>query len=346
MELPSGALADMLGRRTTLAISFLIGALSFLLFPFGTEYWHYIVLSALIGLSDSFRSGSEEALIYDTYIEKGSHDFEKVYSKGNLLYQVGLILATLCGGLLYQENEVLPFVMYGLSLIIGCLITLFYIEPNIDSEKFTINNYRKQIKLGIQEVFKDKLTTYTSLFYIIIGGITWSNALYFGSYYMVGLGFGDAERGFIQGGSRLINALLFAIILQKVKLGDKFKIIIFPILMMIAFLPGDFVNGWYGVPLFAIGLLTTTGRWIILSPITNKMFTSKVRATAISVLSLLIGFVYIFTVGISGPIIEHFGIGSMYTILGILSIFIAFPLGIKLLKVRQESKASRSSIAP
>lgn len=340
MELPSGALADMLGRRTILAISFLIAALSFLLFPFGSEYWHYIVLAALIGMSDSFRSGAEEAIVYDTYIEKESHDFEKVYAKGNMLYQVGLIVAILCGGLLYEQNQALPFVLYGLSLIIGFFITLFYIEPNIDSEKFTISNYKRQIKQGIKEVFKDKLTAYTSLFYIVIGGITWSNALFLGSYYMVGLGFDDAQRGFIQGGARLFNALLFTIVLKKIKLGDKFKIIIFPILMIFAFLPGDLVTGWFGVPLFTVGLLTTTGRWIFLSPITNKMYNSKVRATAISVLSLLIGFIYIFIVGISGPIIQRFGIGSMYTVLGLLSLIIAFPLGIKLLKVREESKAS------
>ncbi len=199
---------------------------------------------------------------------------------------------------------------------------------------FQRNNTEKR-SFSWQFVFQTR-----SLFYIIIGGITWSNALFLGSYYIVGLGFDDAQRGFIQGGARFLNALLFTLIIRKIKLGDRFKIIIFPILMIIAFLPGDLVNGWYGVPLFTIGLLTTTGRWIVLAPISNKMFNSKVRATAISVLSLFIGFIYIFIVGISGLIIEHFGIGSMYTILGIMSLFIALPLGLKLLKVQKEFKVN------
>jgi MFS family permease len=33
-ELPSGALADLLGRRTTILISFIIGGLSYILIPF------------------------------------------------------------------------------------------------------------------------------------------------------------------------------------------------------------------------------------------------------------------------------------------------------------------------
>lgn len=334
MELPSGALADLIGRRTTILFSFLLGAISYLLIPFGTSYLYFIIINIILGVSDSFRSGAEEAMVYDTYKEVDSHEFEKVNSKGNLVYQTGLIIGTITGGLLYNVNVYIPFVFYGMSLLVGFVLTYFYIEPLIDSEKFSMKNYVNQIKIGTKEVFKDKLTTYTSLFYIAVGGITWTNALYFGSFFMVGLGFDNAERGFIQGGTRLINALLFTFILKKMKLGERFKIVIFPIVMTLAFLPGIFLEGWVGVPFFALALLTTTGRWIFLTPITNKMFSSKVRATAISVMSLLIGFVYLFLVGISGFVIERYEIGGMYTVLGVMTIIFVVPLAYLLLKVK------------
>ncbi|HRN71352.1 MAG TPA: MFS transporter, partial [Candidatus Woesebacteria bacterium] len=334
MELPSGALADLIGRRTTILFSFLLGAISYLLIPFGTSYLYFIIINIILGVSDSFRSGAEEAMVYDTYKEVDSHEFEKVNSKGNLVYQTGLIIGTITGGLLYNVNVYIPFVFYGMSLLVGFVLTYFYIEPLIDSEKFSMKNYVNQIKIGTKEVFKDKLTTYTSLFYIAVGGITWTNALYFGSFFMVGLGFDNAERGFIQGGTRLINALLFTFILKKMKLGERFKIVIFPIVMTLAFLPGIFLEGWVGVPFFALALLTTTGRWIFLTPITNKMFSSIVRATAISVMSLLIGFVYLFLVGISGFVIERYEIGGMYTVLGVMTIIFVVPLAYLLLKVK------------
>lgn len=337
-ELPSGALADLLGRRTTILISFVLGGLSYILIPFGDTFLYFIILGVLLGISDSFRSGAEEAIIYDTFKEKDSRDFEKVFSKGNIIYQVGLITATILGGLLYVVNIYLPFIFYGISLLVGAIISYFYIEPHIDSEKFSVKNYVKQIERGFKEVFKDKLTTYTTLFYVAVGGITWTNALYFGSFFVVGLGFNDAERGFIQGGSRLINVFLFAFLLKKAKFSDRFKVIIFPIVMVIAFLPGTFLTGWYGVPFFALALLTTTGRWIFLAPITNKMFESKVRATAISVMSLLIGFVYLFLVGISGFVIERYEIGGMYSVLGIMTLIFVVPLSYLLLKVERHDK--------
>ncbi|HRO65745.1 MAG TPA: MFS transporter [Candidatus Dojkabacteria bacterium] len=341
MELPSGALADLIGRRSTLIISFLLGAISYILISFGTSYLYFVIINVIVGISDSFRSGAEEAIIYDTFKEKDSHEFEKINSKGNLVYQTGLIVGTISGGLLYSVNVYIPFILYGMSLLVGFLLTFFYIEPKIDSEKFTLNNYIKQIKTGTKEVFKDKLTTYTSLFYIAVGGITWTNALYFGSFFMVGLGFDDAQRGFIQGGTRLINALLFTYILKKIKLSERFKIVIFPIIMTLAFLPGIFLEGWVGVPFFALALLTTTGRWILLTPITNKMFSSKVRATAISVMSLLIGFVYLFLVGISGFVVERYEIGGMYTVLGVMTIIFVVPLAYLLLKVRTSTNETQ-----
>ncbi len=335
MELPSGALADILGRKIVIVLSFLLGAITYMLLPFANIYEHFILLAVLGGMADSLRSGSEEAIVYDTYKERESHDFEKVFAKGNVIYQAGLIIGSLFGGWLYQLNFALPFVLYGLSLLMGMVASIFYVEPELDSEKFTVRNYIRQIKQGIKEVFKDKLTSFTSLYYIAVAGITWTNALYFGSFFVVGLGFGDMERGFIQGGARLMNALIFTLILSKVRLNEKFKILLFPVMMMIAFLPGVYLEGWLGVPFFILAMFSTTARWIFLTPITNKTFTSKVRATAISVLSLLIGFVYIFVVGISGPIIERVGINGMYTVLGVLSLMIVFPLAIKLLKVKE-----------
>lgn len=86
---------------------------------------------------------------------------------------------------------------------------------------------------------------------------------------------------------------------------------------------------------FELAMLAGTARWIFLTPITNKAFNSKVGATAISVLSLLIGFVYLAIVGISGPIIENYSIGTMYTILGMLTLVFVVPVASKLLKLIQ-----------
>ncbi len=125
LELPSGALADLIGRKNTIAIGFAAGALSFFLFPFATNFWHFLPLAFMVGLSDSFKSGAEEALLYDSYKEADEvFKYDKAYADGNIIYQVGLIVATAIGGLLYSFNIYLPYVLYGVALLIGTFVVL------------------------------------------------------------------------------------------------------------------------------------------------------------------------------------------------------------------------------
>ena len=337
LELPSGALADLIGRKNTNLIGWIIGALSYLLFPLANSFWQFLVLALMVGLNDSFRSGSEEALLYDTYKQVNKESkFEKVYGNGNLIYQLGLIIATASGGFLYQQWTFLPYVLYGLSLAIGAILILFYQEPKIDSETFTLKNYMLQIKNGSKEAFKNQYATYLSLFYIVVSGIAWSSTFYFNGYMLVEFGFSDNLRGILLASMRLLNVILIYTVLKNDKIFSwKRRIIFFPLIMLLAYLPGFMLNGFWGLPFVQAAMIATTAKWILLTPLTNKAFSSKYRATAISFLSLMIGFVYVALTSVSAPIISQFGIRTMYSLLGVISLFTILPLGLKLIQIKR-----------
>jgi MFS family permease len=339
LELPSGALADLIGRRNTTLVGFLVGALAYLFFPLAQGFSHFVVLAFMMGLSDSFRSGAEEALLYDSYKEaEDEAGFTKAYAKGNIIYQVGLITSTALGGFLFSINNSLPYLLYGTSLLLGTVVIAFYIEPTLDSEKFTLQNYIKQMVDGGKEAFKTSYSKYLSLFYIFVGGIAWSSTLYFNAYMMVDLGFSDSMRGYLTAAMRLVNVVVIAKILQNSKLFNKTRtFLFFPILMLMGYLPGVFLQGYWGLPFVQMAMVVTTARWIVLSPLTNAIFSSKYRATAISFLSLLIGFVYIGMTSISGFVIANFGVKTMYTVLGLVSLVTVVPLTYKLLQVSVET---------
>lgn len=344
LELPSGALADLIGRKNTTLIGTVIGAASFLLFPFATSFWHFFVLALMVGVNDSFRSGSEEALLFDTYKQADKEkDFDKMYGNGSIIYQFGLVAATALGGVLYQQSVMLPYVLYGVCLSLAALLTWFYHEPTIDSEIFTFKNYILQIRNGSKEIFKTQYTKYLSLFYIFVGGIAWSSTLYFNEYLMTEFVRNDSSRGFVTAGMRLFNVVLIRSVLQNDKIfGWKSRILLFPIIMIIAYLPGFALDGIWGVPFVQIAMIATTARWMLLAPLTNQAFSSKYRATAISFLSLSIGLVYIVLTTLSAPIISNFGIGAMYSVLGFFTIVSVIPITVKLLLVSKH-KAVLSS---
>jgi MFS family permease len=294
MELPSGALADMIGRKLTNTIGFFVGAIAYIILPFATNFWHFLLFEVLYGVMSAFRSGAEEALIYDTFKqEKKEAQFEKAYANGSLLYQVGLIIAGAAGGYMYDLHYAIPFLAHGAALLTGTVMCLFYIEPRIDSERFSLRSYVKHLKQGTREAFKNQYTSALSLFYIFVGGITWSTALYFYPYMMTLLIVNNGLRGLLSSGMRLINALLIRVVLQKSEhITFERRVWFFPAIILFSHLPGIFLEGIWGMPFIQGAMMASTTRWILLAPVTNSAFTSKYRATAISVLSLFIGIVY------------------------------------------------------
>ncbi len=335
-EVPSGALADLIGRRNTNLLGFVMGAMGYLLFPFASNIIHFALLTFLMGAADSFRSGSEEALIFDTYKQANREsEYGKIYANSNMIYQLGLILSSALGGIMYDFQVMLPYVVYGSCLALGAFIGGLYIEPVIDSEKFSVNNFLIQMRDGAKEATRTEYSKYLSLFYIFVWGIAWSSTLYFNEYILIDLGFGNTHRGLMFAAMRAINVVIIASVLKNQRLFNfKRSVLFFPIVMLLAFLPGKFLDGFFGVPFIQLAMIATTARWIILSPMTNAVFSSKYRATAISILSLLIGVVYIGLTGISGFVIANFGIRAMYSLLGILSAVTVLPLSIKLITLK------------
>ena len=65
-EVPTGWLADRLGRRTSVLLGIFFQALSAVLFIFGNSFFMFWAAIAVCGLGDVFRSGADQALLYDS----------------------------------------------------------------------------------------------------------------------------------------------------------------------------------------------------------------------------------------------------------------------------------------
>lgn len=328
LEIPSGAIADLLGRKTTIALGYLIGSIGTFGVIIATTFWHFLVMRIMFAIMDAFISGADEALIYDSLKQDNVEgNYRKIYSKSLIAAQLGIVLAAFSGGFLYSIDFRIPFILCGLGLVIAFVLSLFYKEPDIDSEIFSWNSYKKQFKTGIKEIFKTPMVTQVTLFFIAVGGITWSSQMYFNTSFLTELVGNDTTRGMIQASIRFINILLLATVFGKYdKSTTKGKLLFFPLIMLFAYLPGILIKDQLGVVLVYSATLASTVRWIYLSSITNKLFDSKYRATAISTMSMLVNLVSVLLLFTSGLIIPIGGTGLMFTVLGLMTLLFVFPL--------------------
>lgn len=334
LELPTGALADLIGRKKTVILAYIIDALQYLGMAFATSLPQFLVLSIVSGTAEALRSGSLEAIVYDSLKQdKRENDYKKIMAAQGIRFQIGLMISTAMGGFMGSYWEPLPYVATGLLLFISAGISIWFVEPLIDSEKFGLRNYLRQIKWGVIEAFKTKNHRDISLYYIAVGGISWMCATYFNDSMLIDLGFGAEQRGVIAAGLRLVNILLLYKVLTNEKIFNfKRTVLFFPIIMSVALLPGWWLSGYWGVPFVGMAMMSSTARWILLGKYTNAAYSSKYRATAISTLSMAIGLIYAFGVMGSGYVMKNWGDTRLiYSLLGVMTLLTVPYLGYKLI---------------
>jgi MFS family permease len=338
LELPTGALADLIGRKKTVILAYIVDAVQYIGMAFATTLPQFILLSIVSGTAEALRSGSLEAIVYDSLKQdKREGDYKKVMSAQGIRFQLGLMISTALGGFMGSYWEPLPYIATGLLLFISAGVAIGFVEPVIDSEKFGLRNYLRQIKWGVIEAFKTKDHREISLYYIVVGGISWMCATYFNDSMLIDLGFAAEQRGVIAAGLRLVNILLLYKVLTNEKIFNfRRTILFFPILMSFALLPGWWLSGYWGVPFVGMAMMSSTARWIILGEYTNAAYSSKYRATAISTLSMAIGLIYAIGVLGAGWVMQRYGDTRLiYTMLGMLTLLTVPYLGYRLLKTHE-----------
>jgi len=110
MEIPSGYLADVWGRKKTLLLGALLGAAGFAIYSFAYGFRGFAVAELILGVGYSFISGSDSAMLYDTLKASGQEkDYirqeGRITSAGNFAEA----FAGICGGLLATISFRMPF---------------------------------------------------------------------------------------------------------------------------------------------------------------------------------------------------------------------------------------------
>ncbi|WP_238392086.1 MFS transporter [Halorussus amylolyticus] len=155
-EIPSGYVADRIGRRNSLLLGSGFMTVSILGFAVVESYAGLTVLYVLWTLSLVFRSGSGDAWLYDTLeAELNENRFAHVRGRGESVRQAVTVVAMLAGGVLFSIDPRYPFLASGVLNGAGVVVLLTlpknrqYVEggdngevgdgaENADAETFTV----------------------------------------------------------------------------------------------------------------------------------------------------------------------------------------------------------------
>jgi MFS family permease len=123
-EVPTGIVADTIGRRT----SYLLGTITLsiasllyvMLWQIEAAFWAWALISLALGLGFTFFSGAVEAWLVDALTATGyTGHLETVFGRGQIVTGVGMLTGSVAGGFIAQQFSLgVPFVLRGAILIL------------------------------------------------------------------------------------------------------------------------------------------------------------------------------------------------------------------------------------
>lgn len=136
LEVPTGIFSDKIGRKRTVMLGTMASVLFVSFYAIGLNFWILAIGAIFEGLSRAFYSGNNDALLYDTLLEKNREgEYSKFLGKTRWTSQLSLGLAAISGGIIGNFSFA---VMMWLSVIpqIICVILSFKLtEPMIKSKQ-------------------------------------------------------------------------------------------------------------------------------------------------------------------------------------------------------------------
>lgn len=159
MEIPSGAWADLYGRKTSLIFSFTSYIFAFSVFGFSKNIYFLYVAMFFIALGDAFRTGTHKAIII-TYLEKNNLlDLKtKIYGYTRSWSKIGSACSVIIGTIIVisSTNYKTVFWFSIIPPILGVINLYFY--PNYLNSKIHKSFSLKRTITHLWNSFYDSVT--------------------------------------------------------------------------------------------------------------------------------------------------------------------------------------------
>lgn len=288
-EVPSGYIADLLGRKASLALGAALHATGFTLFLVDNIYWLFFA-EFVLGIGVSLFSGSDVALIYDSLEASEQSDKNKLLEKEFLgkkfFYSslgetiggvVGGLLAAVSLGLVAKVNALLAWIPFFIALTLK--------EP--PREKMNSSAHKENFSYILGVLFKENPLLKRILFFSMFYSMSSLIAVWSFQDYWAALGIPVVYFGWLWAGSNLYSAFAHKWA-HKVEnqIGSMGSLILIGVLPVLAYMVMGVVGSLIGLIAVVLFQSTRALNSVLTIDAINRRVKTDMRATANSFVSL------------------------------------------------------------
>lgn len=309
MEVPSGVLADLLGKKKTLIVAFLMTAVGEMMMVIDPGFYTFIGAFLILNTGYSFYSGTIDAFMFDTLVVgKKESQYPRVLSRQNAIMNGAIAVAAISGGLMYRVWIGLPFVMTGIAKLIGAGVVILADEPVVDTQQFSWRNFLLQTREGMNQLFSPSMRQ-VSILLLTFGSFSTIAYEILDDASVVAFGYSEVGIGVLYSVVTLI-AIPFSLLYEKVskKFGSYYLLIgsIGVLVLNYLFSPRIGIAVWTG--LFLVRVMYSPIKDGAVAELINTRTPSWIRATTISTYELLRKVPFLILAGFIGTLMDEYGV--------------------------------------
>lgn len=327
LEIPSGYLADVIGRRKTLIIGAIFGTFGFATYSFSYGFLGFLIAEIILGIGQSCISGADSAMLYDSLLERGEEKkytrFEgRITSIGNIAEAVAGILGGVLAGITLRA----PYIAQSFVAFIALPAAITLVEP---ARKVPL------IKAGFMEIvriarfalFQDRPLRRNILFSAITGTATLTMA-WFAQPFFKYTNIDIMWFGLLWTSLNLTVAITsYTAHYFERKLGQTRSILMISLLIPMGYLALSRFHLSTGLIILYLFYLVRGYATPVLKDYINRITASNIRATVLSVRNFIVRLLFAMTGPLLGWIKDIYSLPQALTLAGIiflvLSIFTA-----------------------
>ncbi|MEJ2628917.1 MAG: MFS transporter [bacterium] len=136
-EIPTGIIADKIGRKYSIIIALALQFLGEFIFIFANSYFIFVLICIIAGIGFSFLSGCFEAMMYDSLKAAGKEkEMQKVAGLNGSFALAATMMGSLIGGFITADLQLSSFVqaiiLTAFFVFLSFLVSLLLKEPRLE----------------------------------------------------------------------------------------------------------------------------------------------------------------------------------------------------------------------
>lgn len=318
LEIPSGYMADVIGRRKTLIFGVIFGTAGFATYSLSHGFTGFLVAEFILGIGQSCISGADSAMLYDSLLEKGHREkYARYEGRVTSLGNVAEAVAGILGGLLAGITLRVPYIAQTVVTLMALPAAITLKEP---ARKVPLiqASFMEILRIANFALFRDRPLRRNIFFSAITGTATLTMAWFAQPFF-------EYSRIDIVCFGLLWTSLNFTVAITSYsahyferRLGRTRSILLIAILIPCGYLALGRFHEPTGLIILYLFYLVRGFATPVLKDYINRLTSSHIRATVLSVRNFIIRLLFAITGPLFGWIKDLYSLPEALTLAGII----------------------------